>query len=313
MVNQIITYVNSKLLVAMLLSLLSLLASYNASAQTNTMVVWDFDGNGQQDALTDGLLLFRFLFGFSGEPLVMGAIGPGATRVTPIDVLNYLDSGISLLASNGVTIICGSIAVGTSFEVNGVSYTRRTREQITPTNAATTCTTGITDMSALFINNTTFNGDIRHWDTSAVTNMSSMFLFNDAFNQPIGSWNTGEVTNMSFMFRGASAFNQLIGSWDTRKVTNMSNMFGFAFRFNQPIDSWDTGAVMNMLEMFRSAFRFNQPIGSWNTGEVTNMAEMFRLARNFNQDLTQWNVNRVTNSTGFSSSSALTPANLPMF
>lgn len=37
---------------------------------------WDFDGNGQVDALTDGLILLRYTFGLSGETLTKGAISP---------------------------------------------------------------------------------------------------------------------------------------------------------------------------------------------------------------------------------------------
>ena len=29
---------------------------------------WDFDGNGQVDALTDGLILLRYTFGLTGGP-----------------------------------------------------------------------------------------------------------------------------------------------------------------------------------------------------------------------------------------------------
>jgi hypothetical protein len=40
----------------------------------------DIDGDGETKPLTDGLLLIRYLFGFSGDALVSGAIGTDATR-----------------------------------------------------------------------------------------------------------------------------------------------------------------------------------------------------------------------------------------
>ena len=40
----------------------------------------DIDGNNKSEALTDGLLLIRYLFGFSGDALIAGAIGAGAAR-----------------------------------------------------------------------------------------------------------------------------------------------------------------------------------------------------------------------------------------
>ena len=43
----------------------------------------DIDGNGEIDALTDGLLLtLRYLFGLEGETLVAGVVAADATRTT---------------------------------------------------------------------------------------------------------------------------------------------------------------------------------------------------------------------------------------
>jgi hypothetical protein len=50
----------------------------------------DIDGNGVIDALTDGLLVFRYMSGIVGIPLTQGAIGAGATRQQPGDVQTYL-------------------------------------------------------------------------------------------------------------------------------------------------------------------------------------------------------------------------------
>ncbi|MEO8133857.1 MAG: S8 family serine peptidase [Betaproteobacteria bacterium] len=41
----------------------------------------DIDGNGRADALTDGILVIRYLFGLRGPALISGAIGTGATRI----------------------------------------------------------------------------------------------------------------------------------------------------------------------------------------------------------------------------------------
>ncbi len=50
----------------------------------------DVDGNGFNDALTDGLLVIRYLFGLRGEALISGAIGSGATRTTAADIESFL-------------------------------------------------------------------------------------------------------------------------------------------------------------------------------------------------------------------------------
>jgi hypothetical protein len=54
--------------------------------------VLDIDDNGAVAPLTDGLLVLRFLFGFTGTTLTSGAIGGGAARSTPVSVAAYLDT-----------------------------------------------------------------------------------------------------------------------------------------------------------------------------------------------------------------------------
>lgn len=46
----------------------------------------DIDGNGQADALTDGLIVIRYLFGLRGGPLIAGVVAPGAIRTTAGDI-----------------------------------------------------------------------------------------------------------------------------------------------------------------------------------------------------------------------------------
>ena len=50
----------------------------------------DIDGDGASEPLTDGLLLIRYLFGFSGDSLISGAIGDGAERDTADEVEAYI-------------------------------------------------------------------------------------------------------------------------------------------------------------------------------------------------------------------------------
>ncbi|MDC3357494.1 thrombospondin type 3 repeat-containing protein [Pseudomonadales bacterium] len=56
----------------------------------------DIDGNGKSEPLTDGLLLIRYLFGFSGEALISGAIGSGAERDTAAAVEAYIQARVPL-------------------------------------------------------------------------------------------------------------------------------------------------------------------------------------------------------------------------
>jgi hypothetical protein len=50
----------------------------------------DIDGDGQYLPLTDGLLLLRFGFGFSGNALIAGAVGPGCTRCDAPSITTFL-------------------------------------------------------------------------------------------------------------------------------------------------------------------------------------------------------------------------------
>ena len=197
------------------------------------------------------------------------------------------------LAPNGKTVLCPFVAVGDTGIVNGIEYTKRTREQIAITNAATTCTSGITDTSNLF-QSTSFNGNISSWDTSQVTNMEYMFDLAESFNQDISKWDTSKVTNMESMFQSATSFNQNIGSWDTSQVVNMGYMFTEATSFNQSIGNWNTSQVTSMRFMFRFATSFDQNIGSWDTSQVTDMDLMFSSAGSFNQNIGSWDTSQVT-------------------
>ena len=53
---------------------------------------FDIDGDGETDALTDGLLVLRYFFGFSGSTLIEGAVASGATRSTATDIESYIES-----------------------------------------------------------------------------------------------------------------------------------------------------------------------------------------------------------------------------
>jgi len=63
-----------------------------AALETASGSFADIDGNGVVDALTDGLMLLRALFGLSGDAVISGAVGGGATRTTAADIEAYIDS-----------------------------------------------------------------------------------------------------------------------------------------------------------------------------------------------------------------------------
>jgi len=61
-------------------------------ASTTCPSMLDADGNGTRDALTDGILIARYLFGYTGTALTSGAIGSGASRTGGAAVVGFLDT-----------------------------------------------------------------------------------------------------------------------------------------------------------------------------------------------------------------------------
>ena len=55
----------------------------------------DIDGDGSTEALTDGLLLLRYLFGFDGATLIEGAVSASATRTTADEIKSYIQARIA--------------------------------------------------------------------------------------------------------------------------------------------------------------------------------------------------------------------------
>ena len=70
----------------------------------------DIDGNGQYDALTDGLLLLRNMFGLDGAALVDGAVASNAAYVSAQDVESRIVKLGNLIDIDGT--ICDDIPNG---------------------------------------------------------------------------------------------------------------------------------------------------------------------------------------------------------
>src|SRR5690348_16538005 len=57
----------------------------------NALPNLDVDLNGHADALTDGLLIVRYLFGFTGTALTNGVVDPTGQRTDPTAITTYLN------------------------------------------------------------------------------------------------------------------------------------------------------------------------------------------------------------------------------
>jgi len=89
----------------------------------------DIDGNGDANGGTDGLLLFRFLSGKKGDPLVKGVVSNNCSRCTIEDIetyLNIIKSTILDVDGNGVTdgATDGLLLIRYLFENRGENLTQ---------------------------------------------------------------------------------------------------------------------------------------------------------------------------------------------
>lgn len=120
------------------------LPAFAAAAATATALpTLDIDGNNANDALTDGLLLLRYFFGFRGDALIAGAVAADCTRCSVGEIEAYLtrlDSSIELpaLLCDGSEGYCSEIVAfepdeGTGYidyHVNGETVDNQYRSYI---------------------------------------------------------------------------------------------------------------------------------------------------------------------------------------
>jgi len=97
------------------------------------------------------------------------------------------------------------LAVGTTFEIEGTTYTVVDDTTIrflikTGSDPSVLCTTNVTDMSDMFNGTSSFNQDLSSWNVSSVSFMSRMFYGASSFDQDISGWNfrKSRVTNFEF-------------------------------------------------------------------------------------------------------------------
>jgi beta-glucanase (GH16 family) len=110
----------------------------------------DIDGNGEVDALTDGLLLLRYLFGLDGDTLTAGVIGGGATLTDSATLETYLST---LMPQAPYITLNGSVTINheqaTSYVDAGATATDVIDEsvKVTITGSVDSDTAGVYSLS----------------------------------------------------------------------------------------------------------------------------------------------------------------------
>jgi subtilisin family serine protease/methionine-rich copper-binding protein CopC len=82
----------------------------------------DADGNGVAQGATDGILIARHLFGFTGTTLTNGAIGTGATRTTPTQIQQFLSSYLPTAPASSNSVITNS---GATQNISAIATTQK--------------------------------------------------------------------------------------------------------------------------------------------------------------------------------------------
>ena len=83
----------------------------------------DVDGNGRYDALTDGLLILRYMFGLDGETLILGTVASDAILKTPAEIEAQIELTYPLLDVDGNSkadpLTDGLLIIRYLFEIRG--------------------------------------------------------------------------------------------------------------------------------------------------------------------------------------------------
>ena len=72
-----------------------------ATMASNFRCALDIDGNNVPDVMTDGVLLTRYLLGFRGNNLIVGAVAAGAPRSSATDIANFIAGKVYDLDGDG--------------------------------------------------------------------------------------------------------------------------------------------------------------------------------------------------------------------
>ena len=143
----------------------------------------DIDGNGKNDALTDGILISRYMSGYTGTQLIRGAIGAKATRKTAALIVSFMNN---VSAGNcGTDNYQSSITVTKNSAVaDGTISSNATGVKIGSFIVQNTSTTESVRLAELNVKNTDVSNISKIWTSVTTGNGSTQFkpTGNDTFS-----------------------------------------------------------------------------------------------------------------------------------
>ena len=181
-------------------------------------------------------------------------------------------------------------------------------------------TSGVTDMSAMFIHCTSLTSlDLSDFDTSSVTNMDAMFDHCTSLTSlDLSGFDTSSVTDMCAMFIDCTSLTSLdLSGFDTSSVTDMRSMFDHCTSLTSlDLSGFDTSSVTDMGAMFQNCASLTSlDVSSFDTSNVTDMFFMFNICESLTSlDLASFDTSNVIDmSHMFASCERLTGLDLSGF
>lgn len=183
-------------------------------------------------------------------------------------------------------------------------------------------TSNVEDMSFMFYNTATSNGDYSEilnapgFSTKNVKNMSSMFRLSQVTSLNLSGLDFSNVEDMSHMLRGSYLTSLNLAGLHIPKVKDMSYFVsGTRLSDYSVLEALDTSNVENMSGMFSTINNVSHFIfPNINMSSVNNMSEMFAGSKFSSMDLTAINTSNIIDmSRVFACMPELTSLNLSTF
>lgn len=238
--------------------------------ETNITIA-DIDGNGEVDALTDGLLLLRYLFELREDTLTVDVIGTNATRTDATDIAAYIESYYPNSSSNpsnfSLLAVDDSFATNQGESVSGNLQANDLGLVNTPviyslTTAATSGTASIDD-----------NGSFSYSPTQGFNGFDS---FDYSVTDAQGNQSSAKVTISVFSSTWESITSAVTENVDTAVATILASMTT-AEKVGQMVQAEISGITPEEVRQWNLGSVLNGG-GSWPNGKNSSVADWVSLA-----------------------------------
>ena len=245
-------------------------AEIAARIETNISIA-DIDGNGEIDALTDGLLVLRYLFELRGNALTVEVIGDNATRNDPTDIATYIESYYPGNSSNPSNF--SLLAVDDSFTTNqGTSVSGNLQSN----DRGIVNTPAIYNLTATAANGTATvnnNGSFTYTPASGFNGFDS---FTYSLTDAQGNQSSASVTISVFSSTWESITSAVTENVDSAVASILASMTT-AEKVGQMVQAEISGITPDEVRQWNLGSVLNGG-GSWPNGKNSSIADWVSLA-----------------------------------